>query len=300
MKRILIYLALVSLGVGAWSCDKDKLDGESIFVDPVGRNSDFDKYLYREFTTPYNIEFKYWLDDKETDQIHQLVPAKIESSKIIAVLLKHLFIDVYSEASPDKINFIREYNVRLIQLVGSGQYEDNGGVVLGEAYGGKKMSLYRVNEFDPDGISEQIPALLADKAVFQVIHHEYGHILHQLKDYPETFEPISIEDYVGNSWNANENTEQNAFDLGFISRYGRMNANEDFVEIFSLYITSSAATWNARVAKASAEGQAIIAQKVEEVKGYLKTSWSMDLDNLRAIILRRAEEAKTLEYVNLK
>lgn len=299
MKKVFIYSVALLLGASMWSCKEDSLDGTSIFVDSERPMSDYDNYLYREFVVPYNIEVKYRLDDKETDQTHQLTPATIASSKVMSVLLKHLWLDVYNEVSPDGVDFVRQYAVRIVQLVGSGGYNTNGTVVLGTAEGGKKITLYDLDALDPDNLATIAPSvLLADKGTFQVIHHEFAHILHQMKNYSTAYQQLSLEDYVGESWS--DYGEQEAFDLGFISTYARKNSDEDFVEMFSLYVTMSEGAWNSRVARASAYGQDILSRKLTIVRDYFKALWGMDIDVVRATIQRRANEVGELELKDLK
>jgi substrate import-associated zinc metallohydrolase lipoprotein len=300
MKKILIYSAALLFGSLLVSCGDEKLNPNSVIVDPAGSDADFDSYLFREFVVPYNIEVKYWLDDKETDQEHVLVPARIESAKVMAVLLKHLWLDVYSEVSMDGINFTREYASHVVLLVGSGSWNSNGTVTLGEAAGGKKITLFAVNSLDPEVPESLAPSfLLRNKGYFQTIHHEFAHILHQTKVYPQNYKQISTSDYVGDlGWD--DFTDQEALNLGFISPYSSKNADEDLVEIISMYITMTEAAWNARVASASVSGQAKLAEKLDIIKSYLSTSWGLDLNHLRDVVLRRASEVEQLEFVNLK
>lgn len=298
MKRLLKYIAVLSLGMLVLSCGEDKLDGSSIFVDSPGRTTPFDTYLYREFTVPFNIEFKYWLDDRETDQEHVIAPAGIGGSKIMAVLMKHLWLDVYSEASPDGVKFVKQYSVRTIQLVGSGQF-DSGGKVLGQAESGKKIVMFDVNELNTNNLTDAV--LRGEDSYFHTIHHEFAHILHQTKNYPTNFRPISNADYTGDlAW---QNLDpQSALNLGFITPYGSKNENEDFVEIFSVYITMTEAEWNNRIGNANTAGKAKLEEKLDIIKNYISASWNMNMDELRAIILRRAQEVidKKLEFVDLK
>ncbi|MDR1671520.1 MAG: putative zinc-binding metallopeptidase [Alistipes sp.] len=298
MKRLFIYTVLL-LGATMWSCGEEKLNSESVFKDPVVRDSDFDRYLNREFFLPYNVEFKYWLDDKSSSQDFMLTPAKLESSKIMAVLLKHLWIDAYVESSTQGVNFMRETITHEIQLVGSGKYNVSS-VVLGEAAGGKVMTLYLINTLDPTDAATYAPErMLQDKGYLQTIQHEFAHILHQTKNYPESFQPISAADYVGETgWETLSETE--ALNKGFISTYSSKAVDEDFVEILSLYITMTQTAWNARVARASSDGRTKIAQKLEIVQDYMLASWGINITQLRNTILRRANEIPQLEIVNLK
>jgi len=301
MKKAFIYSVALSLSASMWSCAEEKLNPQSIFVEQAKPKSDFDNYLSREFVTPYNIEVKYWLDDKETDLVHQLTPATVESSKVMAVLLKHLWIDVYSEVSPDGVDFIRQFAVRIVQLVGSGGYNTNGTVILGTAEGGKKITLYNLDGLDPDDPSTIAPSvLLAEKGFFQTIHHEFAHILHQMKNYSTSYKQISLENYIGTDWSSNYNTLQVSLDLGFITQYARNNSDEDFVEMFSMYVTMSESAWDSYVSAASAEGQSILDRKLTIVRDYFKALWGMDIDVVRATILRRANEVSELELKELK
>jgi substrate import-associated zinc metallohydrolase lipoprotein len=219
----------------------------------------------------------------------------------MSVLIKHLFLDVYSEASPDGIDFIKEVNIRTIHYIGSGAYSSTGGVVLGEAGGGKKIAMYLVNALveDPDPLNPARLLSVDDGGVFHTIHHEFGHIMHQLKHYPQSFKQITPGGYIGEQWiNVRENKE--ALDAGFITPYGMSAYDEDFVEIFSTFVTMSPEQWEERLSEANEEGRAAIEEKLALIKGYIQNSWGMDMDNLRDIIQLRAAEIHGLEYINLK
>lgn len=310
MKKILIYSATLLLGAVLWSCSEEKLDSESIFVDPVRAETNFDKYLYREFVVPYNIEVKYRMEDIEIDQQYQVIPANIASSEALTVLMKHLWLDVYSEASPEGIDFVRQYAIRLIHYVGSGQWTSNG-VVLGSAEGGKKITMTDVNSINPDKLDAR--TLLAHYGKFQIIHHEFAHILHQMKNYPTSFQQIK-GDYQGGQWvntdprgnqdaNGDGYPDENyptAHSQGFVSPYASSDVNEDFVETYSIYITKTPEQWEAFLANAGATGRAYIDQKVAVVRDYMKLSWNMDLDHLRSIVTRRGNEIEHLKVKDLK
>ena len=56
MKKIWIFLLLAGILI---SCSEEKLDtANSVFKDTIERN-EFDQWLIKNYTTPYNIEFKY-------------------------------------------------------------------------------------------------------------------------------------------------------------------------------------------------------------------------------------------------
>ena len=67
MQPTIISLFLLLLVAGATtSCDKDEPDGKSIFVDPAEEKTEFDFWLDRHYTEPYNIRFEYRMPDRET------------------------------------------------------------------------------------------------------------------------------------------------------------------------------------------------------------------------------------------
>lgn len=58
-------------------------------------------------------------------------------------------------------------------------------MVLGTAEGGMKITLYNVNDINPD----QIDINLLNDYYFQTMHHEFAHILHQTKT---TIRPLTV------------------------------------------------------------------------------------------------------------
>ena len=60
-------------------------------------------------------------------------------------------------------------------------------MVLGTAEGGMKITLYNVNDINPD----KIDINLLNEYYFQTMHHEFAHILHQTKNYDPAFDRIT-------------------------------------------------------------------------------------------------------------
>lgn len=289
IKQLFMILATAAISV---TCSEEKLDSNSIFTTTETIENDFDRWILRNYIEPYNINFKYRLDDKETNQEYNLIPASYAKSIALAKMVKFLWIDSYEELLGT--TFIRTYCPKVMQLIGSVGYKSSSGsVVLGEAEGGLKITLYDVNKIDPSAPDIEF---LNDR-FFHTMHHEFAHILHQKKNYSTDFNLISASNYQSSSW-VNVSA-QNALNMGFVSPYASSETQEDFVEIISLYVTKSAAEWNALVAKANAEGQSIIKQKLAFVKDYLTVSWGIDLDKLRDIVQRRSAEVLTMDLVTL-
>ena len=81
MKPTIISLFLLLLVSGATtSCDKDEPDGKSIFVDPAEEKTEFDFWLDRHYTEPYNIRFEYRMPDRETHFNYWVSPPPVDKS----------------------------------------------------------------------------------------------------------------------------------------------------------------------------------------------------------------------------
>lgn len=288
MKRIFIYLLFLSM-TSLISCSDDDLSSTSVITDPEVELNDFDKWLQSNYLYPYNMEFKYRLEDIESDMDYNLIPAEYDKSIALAKIIKYLWLETYDELL--NVDFTRTYIPKIIHLVGSPAYNNGGSIVLGTAEGGLKVTLYNVNALNLNNIS--IATL--NEAYLKTMHHEFAHILHQTKEYTPDFKDITGADYVGDDCFKADNTLAIAYQKGFVSRYARKEASEDFVEIISIYITSTPTAWNSILTSAGANGSALIKQKFEIVKSYLATSWSIDIDKLRDIVQRRSADIKKLD-----
>ena len=280
MKQLIGALATLSL----WSCSEDDLDPNSIFggTETGKVPNEFDTWLLDNYTTPYNIEFKYRFEDMESDDEYNLVPADYDRAIALAKFTKYLWLESYEELLGPE--FIRTYCPRTMFLVGSPAYDTSGSVVLGTAEGGLKITLYNVNNISLTSIDVES----LNYWYFKTMHHEFAHILHQTKDYSTDFNEITPSNYQGGAW-VNLSDEE-ALDMGFVSAYASSETQEDFVEIISIYVTHTAEYWDSLVGSASAEGQGYINQKLELVKDYMTTTWGIDLDELRDIVQRRSQE----------
>lgn len=274
-----------------WSCNEDKLDSTSIFGPDSTVPNEFDTWLFDNYTKNYNINFKYRLEDKESDNNYNLAPADYTKSIAIAKMTKYLWLDSYEELlGPD---FIRTYCPRVMYLVGSPAYNSQGSIVLGTAEGGLKVTLYNVNQINLSNLDiDQL-----NFWYFHTMHHEFAHILHQTKSYSTDFNLISASNYQSTNWV--NITDQQALDMGFITPYGSSETQEDFVEIISTYITNDAEYWNNLVGSASEEGQDVINQKLALIKDYLITNWGINLDALRDIVQRRSKDILTMDLTTL-
>ncbi len=245
MKKIKYYIsALLLMAVASMSltsCSEDSL-GDSIFpdvsdeLDPTSYTYDLDQFLKKYYLDKYNLTFLYKMPDVSTNMYYNLVPATYENSKNLAVLCKHLWFDVYDSIAGEE--FLKTYGPRIILLVGSPAYNPTSGTeIVGLAEGGIKVSLFKVNELNKFMNNFD----LMNEYYFKTMHHEFAHILHQTKTYPNEFNTISIGHYDSNNWQ--DRSAGQVASLGFVSTYASSEFREDFAETIANYIVKTDEQW---------------------------------------------------------
>lgn len=286
------YIALVLFFTcGISSCSEDDLDNQSIFSTDSPQRNDFDIWLLDNYVFPYNIDFKYRMEDKESDHDYNLTPADYNKSIAMAKLVKFLWLDSYIEMMGSR-EFICTYGPKMIHLIGSPAY-DEGQITLGTAEGGLKVTLYNVNALDPKNPDIEV----LNFWYFKTMHHEFAHILHQTVEFQKEFYEVSTGRYTGAGWVNITDTE--ALGKGFITNYASTEVHEDFAEIVANYVTHDAAWWAAQ-RQIAGSAASYIDQKLELVKTYMTETWNIDLDKLRDIVQRRSSQVKDLDLINLK
>lgn len=319
MKKILsILLALTFGSILLWSCDDDEPSG-TIFPKPEGEEqlNDFDKWLRRQYSDPFNINFMYKYSDIETDMAYNVVPPKREESIKLARLLRVLWLDPYVRTLDDYakknsldddagLQFIRKTAPKQIMPIGSGAYNNNGTMMLGTAAQGLKITLYVTNQLsdflkDP---TDPTNRLYLNQFFFQTMHHEFAHILHQTINIPVDFIDLSRADYTRGNWNNHRDSEMRK--KGFVSAYASSSEFEDWVETLATYVVSSPAEWNQilnmatiyesdGVTVVSAAGKEKILEKLDQVRTWLKTFWHYDIDVLHANVQAAYARMLTLD-----
>ena len=279
MKYIKIFMLLAVISITC-ACSNDDLSSESIFDTTSPERNDFDKWLLSNYTNPYNIEFNYLYNDKLSDNQYNVVPAGMANSKAMALLLKHVWLDAYTEVAGE--DFVKSNTFRVIQLIGSPEYSTNSSIVLGTAEGGIQVTLFRINELDINNIYVNQNEPYRDKSAvpldlnywyFHTMHHEFCHILTQQQSYSTDFQTISAGKYHSTDWINVADTVAPA--EGFVSGYASGEYNEDFAELFSTYVTSSPTAWQqildrGVVVKTDASGAPIYAKDAKGNYIYLK------------------------------
>lgn len=299
MKRIKFKILIVFLfSLSLFSCRKEDPFSASIFdtTDSLNVNSasyQFDLWLRESYLIPYNLDFRYKMQDVGSDMEYNLVPTSFVKSQQIAKLVKYLWFDAYGAvAGPE---FLKENGPKIIHLIGSPAYNPiSGTILLGTAEGGIKVTLYRCNDIDPTNVNQM------NEFYFKTMHHEFAHILHQKRNYPVEFNQISKGLYNPLGWQ-NQTTSE-AATIGFVSPYASSQIQEDFVEVIANYLVKSDADWNNILLMASkpgvngsgvtlpddgVDGKAVILQKLDIATKWLKNSWNIDIVKLRAEIMNR-------------
>ena len=292
MKRYILHIVIIlALLGGATSCVKDTLSENSVIRVSETKQNDFDKWLEANFLLPYNIDFKYRFEMNESDMNYFTIPADYEYSIVMAHLVKYLCVETYDEVAG--IAFTRRYFPKMFFLTGEWEYRNNGTIILGTAEGGKKIFLAGVNllgEALEKGYGDYAgnPTESLNHYFIKTIHHEFTHILNQNVDYPVDFSMITGTDYVADSWSdAPFNTE--FLQRGFITDYAQHSDGEDFAEMLSEYITHNQQWWDTQIDKAGEKGSRINA-KLDIVRNYMKDNFDIDIDVLRATVLRRQQD----------
>ena len=300
MKTKKLLLAVLVLPLAFAGC-KEELDATSVFeevpvLDENASTYAFDKWLYENYTVPYNLDFQYKMSDLGSDLDYNLSPATLEKSQQVAHLARYLWFDVYSKVvNPD---FLKQYGPRIIHLIGSYAINPTQHTIkLGTAEGGIKITLYGMNPMDVTDIDQ------LNEYIFHTMHHEFAHILHQTKNYPKTYESITAGSYDPDGWQ--EKTEEEAHQLGYVTPYASSQPREDFVEVIACYITYTDAAWNKILSDGekgkidnSTTGRDIIEQKFAVCKNWLAEKWNIDIELLRQEVQKRQNELDMEKVMN--
>lgn len=272
------------------SCSKDEIKGSTDSILGLGGESypktEVDMWLMDNYTKNYNMEVKYRFNRFELDLNKMLVPIKEEIVIPVMEVVKKVWIDPYEAVAGSK--FIKTLAPKSFVLVGSPQY-NNGTITLGEAEGGRKIVIFRLNWYivNPQTQAEVLSNKDLIQSMMKTVHHEFGHTMHQITLYPVEFSNITPSGYTS-SWHNVDDDE--AMRLGYISAYATANPNEDFVETLSRILVYGKAAFDNRVAQATAiyndpaqnkgmtydPGAALRAKETIVVK-YLKEVWGIEM-----------------------
>lgn len=283
MKLIYQYALFTSLLCATLSCKKEKalpttpivgLGGETWEKGPL------DFWVDKNFVEPYNIEVKYKWDPYELNYVKNLVPVLEDRVEPVMTAVRDIYIKPYEEVAGP--NFIKKYAPKLFQLAGSAEYNSDGTIVLGQAEGGRKIVLMVVNKFDKKNVAEV-------KRMLHTIHHEFAHILHQIRSYPVEWKALNPEQITATWFNA---TDEEANSQGLVTAYAKASPDEDFVETAAVLLVEGQAYFDALA------DQPFVPQKSRDI---LKKKEAIIVDFYQRaynIDFRKLQESTRLAIIN--
>lgn len=273
MKRIMQYIMLAVILITYSSCKEEELPTTPI----VGLGGEtwekgaIDRWLETEFVTSYNIEVKYKWDPYELNFARNLVPILEDKVEPVMLAVKNIWIKPYEKVAG--ADFIRRYSPKQFMLAGSSEYNDNGTEVLGQAEGGRKIVLLRLNRFNKAN-KEEVKQLL------HTIHHEFAHILHQTRLYPVEWKALNPQWYTATWFNS---SDANAHTQGLVTAYAKASPDEDFVETVSVLLVFGQPAFDAIINKADVpqEAKQILRKKETMVVDYFNRQYGIDFRKLQ-------------------
>lgn len=262
------------------SCSDDDPERESIItVDQVDYNA-FDLWLRANYVNTYNIEYQYRFKTIEANHNYYLIPADFTQSVELAHIIKYVCLEALDEVAG--ADFTNANFPKQLIIVGNLQYRNNGAYTLGTAEGGKKIYMLGVNNLDSYKDNRED----LNSNYIKVIYHEFTHILNQTTEYAADYKLITASGYVADSW-SDSPYDTDYLERGFISDYAQKEVDEDFAEMFSLYVINTPEQWEEWMTEAGDTGRAYLETKLNSVKNYMSQTWGLDMDQLRSVVLRR-------------
>lgn len=257
-------------------CREEEKIADDLYIPGLGEyaENELDKWLYQNYTLPYNIDVVYRWDAAQAysslSEV-QLVPVEFDAVQPMMAALRDVWFEPYIQATGNSQDFLKEVAPKKIVLVGSPEYQ-NGSYKLGQAKGGRKILLLNVNNFDASDENEL-------KESLHTIVHEFTHILHQTKLFDKKYQEISTGRYNSN-WTLLKDPE--ARRLGFITSYAMLNKDEDFAEMVSGILVFGY-DWFKDTVLAEAEkstenpnAKADLEAKLAIVESYFKETWNIE------------------------
>jgi substrate import-associated zinc metallohydrolase lipoprotein len=254
------------------ACSDDDDFQDSILDTTPEPRTPLDNWIWDNFTNDYNIRIIYKWKTFEISPEVLLVP--VEESKVIPFLevIQKVWMGPYIQLGGAP--FFKETAPKQIALVGSVGYMEDGQYLLGEAERGRRITILGLNILELN--ATQVTQFA------HTFHHEYTHILNQLKRYPTAFEAISADSYT-TSWAQ----VTNPYVAGFISNYAMSDASEDFAEMTAYFVILNANSWDLRFQAAGgpgAEGYNKLKEKETIMLQYMKNMYNIDMYALRNLV----------------
>lgn len=276
INNIFWMIPCLMLGLSSFffvSCDDDDISGSVVDmpVTDMWDTTAIGKYIYENYTLPFNIRVIYRWEDNRQDMGKYLVPAKEEKIVPFLSMLKRVWMDPYvnittAAGNPD---FLRTYVPKEILVTGSKAINSDGSVTLGFAESGRQIQLYDVNNLSVDNRDDFV-------MFFHTMHHEFAHILQQTnKDYDTEYRVLTKGGYTSSWMNT---TNDAAREEGFITAYAKSSVDEDFVEMLSIMLVNSPNAWNYLIDRIPSESaRNILREKERLMIEWMKDVWEIDM-----------------------
>jgi len=291
MKKTIFLFNLIGVFL-LFSCSEEQLrEPETRF--PNDGDPALNEWIKENFTDPYNIQVVYAWKTAGSDLGVDLVPPKLGVIQPFLKIVMKVWGQPYVKTSPEGAIFLKKSTLREFRLFGKDH-----SFAAATADNGYRITMYGVDGFTPSTLGKYSKAMLI--YFFHTVHHEYGHILNQMYNYDPEFIKISGPDYKADF---NAYPRYQALSWGFVSNYAMSAPGEDFVEVLSIYVTSTIAEWNALLEEARAadervrietgevrQGRDRIMRKQAAVDKYMRQIYEIDIDTLRYHVINAINE----------
>lgn len=265
-------LAIIMILAIATSCRKTEdldVDFNKYNLDMPESNTDLDKWLNTTFLNPYNMKVvyrfnRYYYGDAAAD----VAPLKPENVQPMMQTVLDGYLAPYLKIAG--LDFVQRTNPKEWVLYGSAKYQTDGSAIAGTAAGGRRVTLYGLNNFSLS------PGFVTSR--LYVIHHEFTHILNQTVAIPIDFEAISGGTYK-QPWTLT--LAQTAKDNGFLGSYASGSPTEDYAETTATLLVSGQSYYDNYANTANATAKSRLKLKEANVVNYFTTAFGIDFRKLQ-------------------
>ncbi|QZT36714.1 hypothetical protein K5X82_15920 [Halosquirtibacter xylanolyticus] len=236
MKHLAYILLAVLIGFTSCSKDEDALIPSDKPLFPPREITELDKQIIELFKG-YNLRVEYkYIENLLPKDWYYITPPKEDIVLPICKMLHEAWLTPMVNGSNKE--FVRKTFPKQIVLVGSTAKQKDGTVVLGQAEGGTLIRFTEANSFTETNVEWMRKQL-------HTAYHEYCHILHQTFILPDEYREITPDNYTRTGWRIVK--LKDAIAKGMVTPYATSNTSEDFVEMFSCYITYPQSNWDYRI-----------------------------------------------------
>lgn len=286
MKLRRLYRHLIFIA-GLAACYPSEELNVPVKDDQFSIETELDQYIEDNFTQEYGMAIRYKFVDNFVGPGQLVAPPRLEAVRPMLDFIEEFWINPYLDIENGEA-FFRDHVPAEIVFLGGIIFNGDGTTTLGFADAGAQITLVDVNSVDltDDDWRER---------QFNIIYHEFAHIIHQRYKLPNAYETIAAEGYTGpGSWFVLD--DEDALKRGFVSPYSTSTPNEDYAEHVAFFlfdpdfdskfidletncVTDDCVTRN--------EGRVMIAEKMAAIKDHYQKVTGVDLESLRAAVQSR-------------